>query len=121
MVLILSLFFSIFLSFSVCIFYMCQSFLNSIRNTCHCTLSGNNLCFLPPINLPYNALTKFQKYLNIQQKRRFRVSSYYIDMQFQLSFALYAGNKASLELGGYRLNLLEEEEQMGLVGVLVIA
>lgn len=46
---------------------------------------------------------------------------HYIDMQVTLSFALDAGDEAALELYGHRLHLLQEEEQMGLIGILIVA
>ncbi len=77
---ILSLFFSVFLVFSFCIFYMQHSFLNFPHKSRNHPKTGNNPCFVLPAHLAYNALTIFKIFLQIQQKRRFRVSSYYIDM-----------------------------------------
>ena len=56
MFLILSLVFSVFLSFSFCIFFMFTFFLSFIPYPSSVGKISNNPCFSLPSYLPYNAL-----------------------------------------------------------------
>ena len=75
MFLILSLVFSVFLSFSFCIFFMFTFFLSFIPYPSSVGKISNNPCFSLPSYLPYNALAILPLFFNTKQKRRFRVSA----------------------------------------------